>query len=53
MAALRFREALGKRVTVELYDGLDHLGAAQDERLYAAACAWLAPGMNRAFSPDP
>lgn len=53
-AALRFREALGKRVTVELYDGLDHLGAAQDERLYAAACAWLAPGSDRgALSPDP
>jgi uncharacterized protein len=42
-AALRFRAALGERVQVELFDGLDHLGAARDERLYEAALEWLTP----------
>ena len=32
------------RVRVELYDGLDHLEAASDERLYSAALEWLIPG---------
>lgn len=29
---------------VELYEGLDHLDAARDERLYSAALEWLVPG---------
>ena len=40
-AALRFQAALGERVQVELFDGLDHLDAARDERLYTAALEWL------------
>ena len=40
-AALRFQAQLGERVQVELFDGLDHLDAAQDERLYTAAVEWL------------
>jgi hypothetical protein len=32
------------RVRVALYEGLDHLDAAPDERLYSAALEWLAPG---------
>jgi uncharacterized protein len=40
-AALRFRSALGERVQVELFDGLDHLAAASDERLHTAALEWL------------
>ena len=50
-AAVRFRTALcdrepraADRVRVELYDGLDHLEAASDERLYSAALEWLIPG---------
>ena len=50
-AAVRFRTALcdrepraADRVRVELYDGLDHLEAASDERLYPAALEWLIPG---------
>jgi dienelactone hydrolase len=50
-AASRFRTALcdrdpraADRVRVELYEGLDHLDAARDERLYSAALAWLAQG---------
>jgi uncharacterized protein len=50
-AAARFRTALcdrdpcaADRVRVELYEGLDHLDAARDERLYSAALEWLAPG---------
>jgi uncharacterized protein len=43
-AALRFRAALGERVQVELFDGLDHLDAARDERLYTAALKWLTVG---------
>ncbi len=31
------------RVRVELYEGLGHLEAASDERLYSAALEWLAP----------
>jgi hypothetical protein len=31
-------------VRVELYEGLDHLDAAQDERLYSVALEWLASG---------
>jgi uncharacterized protein len=49
-AAGRFRSALcdrdpraADRVRVELYEGLDHLDAARDERLYSAALEWLAP----------
>jgi dienelactone hydrolase len=49
-AAIRFRSALcdrdpgaADRVRVELYDGLDHLEAASDERLYSAAVEWLTP----------
>jgi dienelactone hydrolase len=49
-AALRFRAALRDRhprapdrVRVELYEDLDHLDAARDERLYSAALDWLAP----------
>jgi len=42
-AALRFRAMLGERVQVELFDGLDHLDAARDERLYTAALEWLTP----------
>ena len=42
-AALRFRAALGERVQVELFDGLGHLDAARDERLYTAALEWLTP----------
>lgn len=41
-AALRFQASLGERVRVELFDGLDHLAAASDERLYTAALEWLA-----------
>jgi hypothetical protein len=40
-AAFRFRAALGEQVQVELVDGLDHLGAARDERLHRAALDWL------------
>ena len=50
-AVARFRTALcdrdprtADRVRVELYEGLDHLDAARDERLYSAALEWLAPG---------
>lgn len=49
-AAIRFRDALcdrdpraADRVRVELYEGLGHLEAASDERLYSAALEWLAP----------
>jgi alpha-beta hydrolase superfamily lysophospholipase len=42
-AAHRFRATLGERVQVELFDGLDHLDAARDERLYTAALEWLTP----------
>jgi uncharacterized protein len=49
-AALRFRAALyerepgtADRIRVELYEDLDHLDAARDERLYSAALDWLAP----------
>jgi alpha-beta hydrolase superfamily lysophospholipase len=49
-AAARFRAALierdpgaAERVRVERYDGLGHLEAARDERLYDAALEWLAP----------
>jgi hypothetical protein len=51
VAASRFRTALcdrdphaADRVRVELYEGLVHLDAARDERLYSAALEWLAPG---------
>ena len=40
-AALPFRDTLGEHVRVELFDGLDHLDAARDERLYTAALEWL------------
>lgn len=40
-AAFRFRDMLGERVQVELFDGLGHLDAARDERLYTAALEWL------------
>lgn len=47
-AAVRFRDALVERDTdsagrilVEVHDGLSHLDAARDERLYAAALDWL------------
>ena len=47
-AAARFRTALcdrdpraADRVRVVLYEGLDHLEAASDERLYSAALEWL------------
>src|SRR5437763_1033432 len=53
-AALRFRAALrdrhprsADRVRVELYEDLDHLDAARDERLYLAALDWLAPQGHR------
>ena len=49
-AALRFRAALRDRhprsvdrVRVELYEDLDHLDAARDERLSSAALDWLVP----------
>jgi alpha-beta hydrolase superfamily lysophospholipase len=49
-AAVRFRAALLERdphatdrVRVELYDDLDHLDGARDERLNSAALEWLAP----------
>jgi alpha-beta hydrolase superfamily lysophospholipase len=49
--AWRFQEALAQRnpgaidrVQVELYEGLSHLTAAHDDRLYASAVKWLAPG---------
>ena len=49
-AAARFRRTLcdrdpmaADRVRVELYEGLHHLDAAQDGRLYSAALNWLAP----------
>jgi alpha-beta hydrolase superfamily lysophospholipase len=49
-AAVRFRTALcdrdprpADRVRVELYDGLEHVDAASNERLYSAALEWLAP----------
>ncbi len=32
---------LGEHVQVELFDGLDHLDAARDERVYTAALEWL------------
>jgi uncharacterized protein len=48
----RFRTALrdrdpraADRVRVDLYEDLDHLDAAQDERLYSAALEWLAPAV--------
>jgi uncharacterized protein len=57
-AALRFRAALrdrapsaADRVRVELYDDLEHLDAAQDERLYSAAVDWLAPPARAAHEP--
>ena len=47
-ASTRFRTALcdrdpraADRVRVELYEGLEHLEAASDERLYSAAVEWL------------
>lgn len=40
-AALPFRDTLGEHVRVELFEGLDHLDAARDERLYTAALEWL------------
>jgi len=40
-AAYRFHSLLGERVTVDLFDDLDHLAAAQDERLSVAALNWL------------
>jgi pimeloyl-ACP methyl ester carboxylesterase len=40
-AALRFRDVLGERVQVELFEGLGHLDAGRDERLYTAALEWL------------
>jgi uncharacterized protein len=50
-AATRFRTALcdrdpgaADRVRVELYEGLGHLEAASDERLYSAALDWLSVG---------
>ena len=46
--AVAFRDGLAERaaptraeVRVEVVAGLDHLAAARDERLYAAALAWL------------
>lgn len=49
-AGTRFRTALcdrdpraAERGRVELYEGLEHLEAASDERLYSAALDWLAP----------
>jgi dienelactone hydrolase len=49
-AALRFRTELcgrdpraADRVRVDVYEDLDHLDAARDERLYSAALEWLAP----------
>jgi dienelactone hydrolase len=48
--AQRFRDALAghdpravDRVRVELYEGLSHLDAALDDRLYLAALEWLTP----------
>jgi uncharacterized protein len=48
--AQHFQKALAQhnpratdRLHVELYEGLSHLNAAQDDRLYAAAIRWLAP----------
>lgn len=49
-AAQRFQQALADRnaatvaeIQVELYEGLSHLEAARDERLYLAALEWLTP----------
>jgi alpha-beta hydrolase superfamily lysophospholipase len=43
-AALRSRDpGAADRVRVELYEGLGHLEAASDERLYSAALEWLVP----------
>jgi hypothetical protein len=36
---------LGERVQVELFDGLAHLDATRDERLYTAALEWLTVGV--------
>jgi uncharacterized protein len=48
--AMRFREALANRnprtvdhVHVELHEGLSHLDAARDDRLYLEALEWLTP----------